>query len=153
MTLTWTIKPFADLTPTELYALLHLRAEVFVVEQNCPYLDVDHKDQQGIHVLGYAPDGRLAAYARVFPPGVTYADYACIGRVVTAPFARGKGLGKPLVDQARETLFVTYGVQPIKISAQAHLQNFYGTCGFVGTGELYLEDGIPHRAMVYEPEG
>ena len=149
MTITYHAIPHADLTLGQLYALLALRAEVFVVEQDCPYQDLDGKDQKGIHLLGYAEDGRLATYTRLLPRGVPYADYASIGRVVTAPFARGKGLGRELMAESVRRLFTAYGEGPVKISAQAHLQDFYGSCGFTGVGEIYDEDGIPHRGMVY----
>ncbi|MBC6994692.1 GNAT family N-acetyltransferase [Neolewinella lacunae] len=150
MQLTWKSLPFAQLDTQQLYQIIQLRIEVFVVEQNCPYQDLDDKDFQAIHLLGLAEDGRLAAYTRLLPKGVSYPAYASIGRVITAPFARGKGLGRPLMEQSLRLLFANFGHQPVKISAQAHLQEYYGSVGFVGVGDLYDEDGIPHRAMVYE---
>lgn len=143
----WTAKEFQELSVSELYELLALRAEVFVVEQECAYQDLDGKDQQSIHLLGYAED-KLVAYARILDKGVSYKDYASIGRVITSPIIRGSGAGYELMKQANATLVAAYGAQPIKISAQAHLQAFYGKLGYEGIGEEYLEDGIPHRAMV-----
>jgi ElaA protein len=116
------------------------------------YQDLDDKDQQAVHLLGTTEDGRLAAYTRIVDKGVSYPDYASIGRVITAPFARGKGLGRPLMQKSIKALFAHFGQQPIKIGAQAHLQKYYGSLGFVGVGEVYDEDGIPHRSMVYTPQ-
>ena len=151
MDLTYRALAFDELTTAELYALLRLRAEVFVVEQDCVYQDLDDKDQQAIHLLGETPDGRLAAYTRLLPRGVSYPDYASIGRVVTAPFARGKGIGRPLMQESLRELHARYGIQPVKISAQAHLQAYYGSIGFRTITEEYLEDGIPHVGMRWEP--
>ncbi len=151
MQLTYQAIPFTSLTTAQLYALLRLRAEVFVVEQNCVYQDLDDKDQPALHLLGTTEDGRLAAYTRLLDRGISYPDYASIGRVITAPFARGQGLGRPLMEASLQALFTAYGVQPVKISAQAHLQAYYGSVGFTGVGDIYDEDGIPHRAMLYQP--
>ena len=149
MPVTYQILAFHALTVAQLYALLRLRAQVFVVEQSCVYQDLDDKDQSSLHVLAVAEDGRLAGYTRLLNSGIAYADYASIGRVVTAPFARGVGLGRPLMETSREALYAAYGKQAVKISAQAHLQGFYGSIGYVGVGAIYEEDGIPHRAMIY----
>lgn len=143
--------PYSTLTTDQLYALLRLRAEVFVVEQDCPYQDLDDKDQPAIHLLGMTNDGRLAAYTRLLDKGISYAAYASIGRVITAPFARGKGLGRPLMVESIRQLHLAYGEQPVKISAQAHLQAYYGSVGFETVTEEYMEDGIPHVGMVYKP--
>ena len=149
MQLTYHAVPYPALTTDQLYALLRLRAEVFVVEQNCPYQDLDDKDQQAVHLLGLTANGRLAAYTRLLAKGISYPDYASIGRVITAPFARGKGLGRPLMRESLRELFARYGKQPVKISAQAHLQAYYGSVGFRTVTEEYLEDDIPHVGMVY----
>ncbi|WP_400190170.1 GNAT family N-acetyltransferase [Hymenobacter sp. B81] len=146
MTLTWTCKPFADLTLTELYALLQLRSEVFVVEQTCAFQDIDGQDQQAWHLLGYAPTGQLAAYARLFAPGDCYAE-ASIGRVVTAPAQRRHGLGRALMREAIGRCEQLFGRQPIKIGAQQYLTAFYQSFGFVPCSDMYLEDGIPHIYM------
>lgn len=144
----WQTYRFDDLDVRSLYAILALRQEVFVVEQDCAYLDTDGRDEQALHLCGYGTGGELLTYARIFDRGIAYPEYASIGRVITAPGARGRGLGRPLMLKALEVLFEHYGRQPIKLSAQAHLQAFYGSVGFVGTGDVYDEDGIPHRAMV-----
>ena len=143
---------FQNLTTDQLYQLLRLRAEVFVVEQDCVYQDLDDKDQQAIHLLGMANDGRLAAYTRILPKGTTYKSYVSIGRVITAPFARGKGIGRPLMKESLRVLFHHYGEQIVKISAQAHLSDFYESLGFEGVGDIYDEDGIPHQAMLFVPQ-
>ncbi|MFT7121779.1 MAG: ElaA protein [Neolewinella sp.] len=150
MKITYQAVPFANLTIIQLYELLRLRAEVFVVEQDCVYQDLDDKDQPAIHLLGYDEAGRLAAYTRLLDKGFSYPNYASIGRVITAPFARGKGIGRPLMKESVKVLFDAYGKQPLKIGAQAHLQDYYTSVGFEGVGEIYDEDGIPHRAMVYK---
>ncbi|MBB4079204.1 ElaA protein [Lewinella aquimaris] len=146
----WNAYRFEELSNDLLYEILAVRQEVFVVEQTCYYLDADGKDQEAWHVVGTV-DGRVAAYTRVLDRGVSYADYASIGRVLTAPFARGAGLGRPLMEYSRQVLVRAFGEREIKISAQAHLQNFYASLGYVGIGDVYDEDGIPHRAMLYDP--
>jgi len=147
MTLHWTTKPFDTLTLGELYALLQLRSEVFVVEQTCAFQDLDGQDQAAHHLLGYTAAGELAAYARLFGPGLSYAQ-ASIGRVVTSPHHRRGGLGRELLTQAIAECAALYGAQPIKIGAQCYLQAFYESFGFVQQGEPYLEDGIPHMYML-----
>jgi len=140
-------KNFQALTTEELYKILALRAEVFVVEQNCPYQDVDGKDSHSIHVLGYIKN-KLVAYARVLGQGVSYQEYASIGRIVTSPSIRGKKFGHELVDFSIKVCQKNFPGQPIKISAQAHLEKFYNKHGFKATGEAYLEDDIPHIGMI-----
>lgn len=141
--------PFQALSLDQLYAIMALRQEVFVVEQHCPYLDADGHDQLAHHLMGYDKEGRLATYVRILPSGVSYLNYASIGRVVTASFARGQRLGRPLMQAAIDQLYQLYGTAtPIKLSAQAHLQGYYGSLGFVPEGETYLEDGIPHVGML-----
>lgn len=146
--LTFKTTAFHELSLSELYAIMLLRQAVFVVEQNCPYLDADGKDAQALHLGVYNEEGELLAYARIFDRGIAYADYASIGRVIVAQKARGTGLGYQLMEEAAKQLYQHYGQQPIKISAQAHLQTFYGRLGYQGIGEGYLEDDIPHRAMI-----
>ena len=140
-------KNFHELTTQELYQILALRAEVFVVEQNCPYQDVDGKDPKSIHVLGYL-DNHLVAYARLLEQGISYKDYASIGRVVTLPSVRGKSYGHALVNFSIAVCQKKFPGQNIKISAQAHLEKFYNEHGFKATGESYLEDDIPHIGMI-----
>jgi ElaA protein len=146
MLLTWTAKPFDALTLAELYALLRLRSEVFVVEQTCAFQDMDGQDQAAYHLLGHTETGELAAYARLFDAGIVYPE-ASIGRVVVSPRFRRYGLGRELLRQAiahGETLF---GAQPIQIGAQLYLKAFYESLGFQQYGPGYLEDGIPHIHM------
>ena len=140
-------KTFDELSLQELYAVLALRAEVFVVEQNCPYQDVDGKDEKGLHLLG-TENNQLLAYARILPKGVSYEEYTSIGRIVTAPHVRAKGYGHALVDEAVKVTQTSYPEYSIKISAQAHLEQFYRSHEFVPTGEAYLEDDIPHIGML-----
>ena len=140
------VKPFNDLNIDELYSLLNLRSEVFVVEQNCVYQDIDEKDKKALHVLGFK-NNEIVAYARIFKPG-DYFKYASIGRVVVRYKERGNGYAfdimkasiKVIQDQFKETI--------IKVSAQKYLKKFYNNLGFDQVGEEYLEDGIPHIAMI-----
>ena len=144
-------KNFQALTTEELYIILALRAEVFVVEQNCPYQDVDGKDLLSIHVLGYIKN-QLVAYARVLEQGVSYQEYASIGRIVTSRSIRGKKFGHDLVNFSIKVCQKNFSGQPIKISAQAHLEMFYNKHKFKATGEAYLEDDIPHIGMILMQE-
>jgi ElaA protein len=144
--ITWQHLSFDALSTTQLYAVLQLRSEVFVVEQNCVFQDIDGYDAQAMHVLGYA-DEKLVAYARCFNAGVKFVE-ASIGRVITDTSVRGTGAGHILVQQSIDCIQRTWGAQPIRIGAQAHLDHFYGKLGFVKTGAIYLEDGIPHTEML-----
>ena len=145
MALAWSFTPFEGLTLERLYALLALRQSVFVVEQNCAYLDADGKDAQAYHLLGF--DGPLlAASLRVFPPDER--GDVWIGRVVTAPAVRGTGLGRPLMAEGLRRAREVFGPATCRISAQAHLAPYYGSLGFEQCGEGYLEDGIPHVPMM-----
>lgn len=140
-------KQFNQLSINELYEILALRAEVFVVEQNCPYQDLDGKDKVALHVLGMQ-NNNIVAYARILEKGIAYKNYSAIGRIVTHNSIRGKGYGDHLVRSAIEATKASYPNTSIKISAQAHLEKFYNELGFIFTGEAYLEDNIPHIAMV-----
>ncbi len=142
---------FDDLSLRQLYALMALRQEVFVVEQHCPYLDADGKDLQCWHLLGTHPDGQLVAYARLLPIGLAYDDYPAIGRIITSPGIRNSGAGRALVAEAIRQCQKLWGNTHLKIGAQAHLERFYQTFGFIKTGEPYLEDGIPHIYMIRRP--
>ncbi len=142
-------KAFQELTLEELYAVMVLRQEVFVVEQNCPYIDADGGDQKGHHLLGKNDDGVLVAYTRLLPKGVTYKEYPSIGRVVTSSLIRRQGAGNLLMKNSIAHCQRLYGQGPIKISAQTYLLAFYQSLGFSPIGEEYLEDGIPHIAMIY----
>jgi len=143
--LNWIYKSFNDLSPQELYAILKLRSEVFVVEQNCVYLDTDNKDLDSFHLCGWDKN-ELVAYARLLPPGLAYKE-ASIGRVVTNPKYRKTGAGKALMNHAIEKTLGQYKVSEIKIGAQLYLLSFYTSLEFKQSGPEYLEDGIPHVEM------
>lgn len=143
------IKHYNDLTRDELYELLQFRQEVFVVEQNCPYLDADgEKDKASWHLWLADEKGRMIAYCRVLPDGVGYPGYVAIGRVISRSDYRGTGAGRKIMELAIQWIAETWPGQLIKISAQCYLDRFYTSLGFVETGENYLEDDIPHQAMV-----
>lgn len=146
MGISWSVKTFAELNNEELYRILRLRSEVFVVEQQCPYLDMDNYDQQAFHLQGVNEDG-LVAYTRLFAPGIKF-DMASIGRVVSSPSARGKGFGRKLMEVSIAAVEEKWGKIPIKIGAQLYLQKFYESLGFVQSSEMYLEDNIPHIEMI-----
>jgi ElaA protein len=151
MNITWEFKKFDDLSLHELYAVLQLRNEVFVIEQNCVYPDLDNKDQPAYHLMGWNNDKadsyRLIAYTRILPPGVTHTEPS-IGRVVTSPIARGEGIGKQLMEESVKHIYNLYGATPVKIGAQLYLKKFYTSLGFLPSGDAYLEDGIEHIEMV-----
>ncbi|VXC25306.1 Protein ElaA [Flavobacterium sp. 9AF] len=139
------IKRFKELSLGELYDLLKLRSEVFVVEQNCVYLDIDGKDSKAIHVLGFYKE-ELVAYTRVFNKG-DYFNEASIGRVVVHPDYRDKKWGFQLMETSIETVKVFFNQTEITISAQQYLTKFYESLGFIQTSDMYLEDDIPHVEM------
>lgn len=145
----WRLKKFEKLTTQELYDILRLRSEVFVVEQNCVFLDMDNKDQQSYHLLGFNND-QLVAYTRLVPPGIAY-EYPSIGRVVTSPAERKSGFGKQLMEKSIEETIRLFGNHPIKIGAQLYLHKFYTSLGFKQTSDIYLEDGIEHIEMLRYP--
>jgi|TARA_B110000908_G_scaffold169305_1_gene226166 ElaA protein len=147
--ISWSIKSFDELNKNELYDLLKLRSEVFVVEQNCVYQDIDDKDIKGTHFFGQ--DGSdLIAYLRVMEVGVLYPNHMSIGRVVVKQTHRNKKLGNEILANAIDFCRKKFPKTPIKISAQTHLKSFYNQLGFEFKGEAYLEDGIPHCAMYLE---
>lgn len=146
MQISWLLKKFDELTPRELYDALRLRSEVFVVEQNCVYLDMDDNDQQCHHLMGTFND-KLIAYTRIVPPGVIYAEPS-IGRVVTSPSVRRMGAGRILMMQSLNTVLGLYGDIPVKIGAQLYLKAFYESFGFRQESDIYLEDGIEHIYMI-----
>jgi ElaA protein len=145
-TTVWRLMTFEDLRVGELYEVLRLRSEVFVVEQQCVFQDIDGDDREAHHLLG-VQGGELKAYARCFGPGVK-ATEASIGRVVTRPDARGSGLGHALMGQAVAAVSQVWGPQAIRVGAQAHLAGFYAKHGFVDQGKPYIEDDIPHLEMI-----
>lgn len=140
-------KSFQELSLQELYAIMVLRQEVFVVEQDCPYLDADGKDQVSQHLMGFEEE-ELVAYTRLVPMGISYEKYPAIGRVITAKKVRGRGIGIELMQASIKHCESLFGKAPIKISAQCYLLKFYNSLGFQSVGETYLEDGIPHIAMI-----
>jgi ElaA protein len=146
MDMIWTLKKFDQLTALELYAVLRLRSEVFVVEQNCVFQDMDNKDQKCYHLLGWKGD-LLAAYTRLVPAGVSYPEHPSIGRVVTSPSVRGTGAGKLLMEKSIPETVSLFGNTPIRIGAQLYLKKFYESLGFIQTGDIYDEDGIDHIEM------
>jgi ElaA protein len=146
----WRYEPWSALTIDELYRILALRQRVFCVEQNCPYLDCDDWDQRADHLWcdGEAPAiPGVAAYLRVFGPGVKYAE-ASLGRVVSAPETRRTGMGRALMAEGIARVAAGWGPVPIRIGAQKYLERFYGDFGFVRASDDYLEDNIPHLEMV-----
>lgn len=146
MNYTHLIKPFRELTPSELYSILRLRNEVFVVEQNCVYQDADNKDIYCHHVMLFE-NKELIAYARLVPPGISYNEMS-IGRVVTSTAARSTGAGKKVMQLSIETCHTLFGNGPIRIGAQLYAKAFYASLGFSETGVVYDEDGIEHIEMI-----
>ncbi len=144
-----TVKTFDQLSINELYELLQLRSEVFVVEQDCVYQDVDGKDLKALHIIGTI-DNKIVAYTRCFAKG-DYFDKASIGRVVVVENHRKDGLGQDIMKASVNAIYKYYGAQSIKVSAQTYLVSFYNALGFTSEGESYLEDGIPHIAMIKSP--
>lgn len=139
-------KPFAELSPYELYAIIRLRNEVFVVEQNCVFQDADNKDQPAHHLMLWDNE-HLVAYARLLEPGTAYKEMS-IGRIISSPAYRGTGAGKLLVNKAIGLCRDLFGDGPIRIGAQLYLENFYASFGFAKTSDVYLEDGIEHIEMI-----
>lgn len=144
----WKLCAFDALSLQELYDLLQLRTEVFVVEQQCVFQDMDGTDAQAMHLLG-VQDTRLVAYARCFPAGIKFTE-ASIGRVITRAQVRGTGLGHALIDKAIESVGTEWGTQAIRIGVQARLKSFYSGHGFVDLGMPYIEDGIDHLEMLWQ---
>ncbi len=176
MDLTFKCVHFSELTVYELYSIMALRQEVFIVEQNCPYLDADGKDLEGFHLLCYANLAKnaiytegvldvgfgmsdvgvlptsnpnpLLAYTRLLAKGISYDNYASIGRVINSPKVRGRGVGKQLMAESIRQMARLFPNDAVKIGAQSYLLKFYGSLGFESTGEEYMEDGIPHTSMI-----
>ena len=140
-------RSFAQLSTEELYSLLRLRCEVFVVEQQCAYQDIDGRDPRADHLLAWDSDGGLSGCLRVFGPD-SADGCARIGRIVTSPIHRKAGLGRWLVRQALDFVTGRYGDVPVKISAQVYLERFYAEFSFARSSPDYLEDGIPHCDML-----
>ncbi|MEO6328838.1 MAG: GNAT family N-acetyltransferase [Ginsengibacter sp.] len=144
--ITWSCKSFTELTNEELYKILQLRNEVFVVEQNCPYQDCDNKDQHCFHLMGWNED-TLVAYSRLLPPGIAFKEPS-IGRVVTSPSVRRNKIGRELMTRSIMQIRDLFGKLSISIGAQLYLKNFYESLGFIKTSDTYLEDGIEHIEML-----
>ena len=138
-------KKWSEISLEELYSVLRLRSEVFVVEQDCVYQDIDNKDQIAIHLLGYI-NKELIAYSRLFNEG-DYFKETSFGRAIIKKEKRGQGYGDELVKESLKTIKNYYGNKKVKISAQAHLKTFYSKHAFIAKGKEYLEDGIPHVSM------
>tara|TARA_R110001599_G_scaffold353459_1_gene592471 strand:+ start:176958 stop:177413 length:456 start_codon:yes stop_codon:yes gene_type:complete len=147
----WQTTEFAGLNGAALYAVLRLRQDVFVVEQDCRYQDIDNLDQGAVHILCWQ-EGELLAYQRCLPPGTHFVESA-IGRIVVSPQARGRKLGKELVTRGIDHNLLRWQDHSIRINAQAYLEAFYADLGFVSAGEVFDEDGIAHIQMVYARPG
>jgi ElaA protein len=148
MEIQWKIKPFETLSTNELYDILRLRSEIFVVEQNCVYLDLDGKDKLALHLFGEF-NGKIVAYSRLFRPGISF-DNASIGRVVVDANYRDRKWGHDLMREAIAGIKNHFDESKITIGAQLYLKKFYESHGFVQTSEMYLEDDIPHIEMKRE---
>ena len=146
MKLQFKLKRFNELSVTQLYQILQLRSEVFVVEQNCVYQDIDGKDEKALHLLGEV-EGKIVAYSRLFK-AKDYFENASIGRVVIAAQFRAQKWGHDLMQNSISAVQSSFGMQPITISAQLYLKQFYESQGFEQVSETYLEDGIPHIEML-----
>jgi ElaA protein len=143
----WKVKKFSELTTDEFHDILQLRINTFVVEQNCPYPELDDKDRKAYHLYAMTLEGRVVAYTRIFSPG-DYYEQPAIGRVVVDPDHRGEGLGYELMKKSVDQVEKLFGKKDIRIGAQKYLRKFYESLGFESTGEEYIEDGIPHVYMV-----
>ncbi|WP_118972713.1 GNAT family N-acetyltransferase [Taibaiella koreensis] len=143
----WHCKFFDTLSTAELYSLLQLRSRIFVVEQNCPYQDLDDKDQAALHLWCNDEQGLAVAYCRILPAGASYPEVS-IGRVANDTAIRGKGIGRQLMQEALDSIRKHWGAVPVRISAQEYLQRFYESMGFEPVGAAYLEDNIPHIEML-----
>lgn len=148
MTVEWKIKPFEALSVNELYDILQLRSRIFVVEQNCVYLDIDGKDKVALHLFGTF-EGKIVAHARLFKSGISF-ENASIGRVTVDPDYRSRKWGHELMNKAIEGILEHFGERRITIGGQLYLKKFYESLGFVQTSEMYLEDDIPHIEMMRE---
>lgn len=146
-TMQWSLYSFAQLDSATLYELLRLRVDVFVVEQHCPYPELDGKDTSAKHLLGFDDAGKLQAYARLLPPGCSYAECS-IGRVLVAKEARGHGFAWELMQRAIAHCHELWPSRPIRIGAQDYLRQFYVALGFIAVSDVYLEDDIPHLEML-----
>ncbi|NDI87033.1 GNAT family N-acetyltransferase [Undibacterium crateris] len=150
-TLHWQCLPFDQLSVHQLRQIYAARNAVFVVEQNCVYQDIDHKDPLSHHLVAWDAEQQLAAYLRIVPPGISFAE-ASLGRVLSSTSWRGSGIGRELLTRGITSLREIYPQAAIRIGAQAYLEKFYGSFGFIQVSELYLEDDIPHIDMLLSSE-
>jgi ElaA protein len=146
----WVEKTFADLTVPELYEILALRQRIFIVEQTCPYNDIDHLDSHAFHLWTLDDAGALSAYLRILPPAIPFAEPS-VGRVIVSPSSRGTGLGLALMREGMARCWAHHGPRAIRIGAQLYLERFYTSLGFRRASDEYLEDGIPHVEMLADP--
>ncbi len=142
------VKSFQELSLEEFHDIIALRIQIFIIEQNCPYQEVDGKDKLAHHLFFKNEMDEIIAVTRILPKGISYAEVA-IGRVVVHEEYRGTGLGNQLMADSMNFVRDKYGEVPVRLSAQKHLENYYGNHGFKSTGKEYLEDGIPHVEMLY----
>ncbi len=150
MKLTWHIKEWQGLSTNELYEILALRIQVFVVEQNCPYQDADGKDKKSLHLFAMDQNETVHACARLVKPGVSYTE-ASIGRVASSAAVRGTGMGRELMERCMDYYKTEGNNAFVRISAQSYLKKFYESFGFVKVSDEYLEDDIPHIEMLFTP--
>lgn len=143
----WTTKHFKDLSVDEYFEILFLRSEIFIIEQNCPYMDVDEKDRKAFHLFGRNAEGKVIAVTRILPKGISYEEMS-IGRVALKKEFRGTGIGDELMQESIRFIEQNFGKQNIRISAQEYLLNFYQKQGFKPVSEMYLEDNQPHVEML-----
>lgn len=151
MPITWEIISYKDLTLNQFHDIIQLRIDVFVVEQDCPYPELDGKDKKAFHVFGLNDEGETIAVARLLPKGISYKEIS-IGRVATAKKVRHEKIGIELMETSMEFIKTNYPNEPVRISAQSYLVKFYEKFGFKSTGKTYLEDNIPHTEMLYQPK-
>jgi ElaA protein len=148
MIASWQIKHYSELSVSEFHDLIALRIAVFIVEQDCPYQELDGKDKKAYHLIGRNGKGDMIATLRILPAGISYNEVS-IGRVVTSPEVRKLGLGHQLMNVAHQFVSDEFGIETaIRISAQTHLKGYYEKHGYLETGKNYLEDGIPHTEML-----
>ncbi len=151
MHLNWQIKPFSELTTLEFHDIIALRLRTFIIEQTCLYLDLDGKDKKCYHLLCRDGQGKVVATARILHPGISYPEVS-VGRVALDPSIRGNGNGHTLMKICMEYIKEEFGDVSVRISAQKHLEGYYGKHHFISTGKEYLEDEIPHTEMLYTPK-
>lgn len=147
--LTWQVKHFKEISVNDYHDILHLRTAIFVVEQNCPYQEVDEKDKQAYHLFARNSKNEVVAVTRILPSGISYAEVS-IGRVALKMEERGKGIADSLLEKSKVFIEEKFGKSSIRISAQTYLLNYYQRHGFMPVGEEYLEDDIPHIEMLFE---